>query len=66
MITVPMFVSGQITRDELERIIRDVVCDESDNVEVLELEYTTSGVNVTTTNDKIEIQIDWNELVLVD
>jgi hypothetical protein len=61
----PDFHSSPIDTEELEKIIRDAVKRDSPRDPIEDMEYTEDGVVVTLdSGQKIEIEIDWNEIIL--
>jgi len=59
------FESGQIDKDELEEIIKDLVKKDSPNKKINEIDYTEDGIVITLDDGQtIEISIDWEEIVL--
>jgi hypothetical protein len=57
------FGKSSITRQEFELILSELILDEL-NSTVVSITYTESGVEVETSTDLVEIEIDWQELIL--
>jgi hypothetical protein len=61
----PNFHSSEIDTGELEKIIRDAVRRDNPFDAIKKVEYTDDGVVVTLDSGQvIEIDIDWNEIIL--
>ena len=59
------FQSREIDTEELEDIITDAVARECPGDAIEELKYTDDGIEVVLeSGDIIEIEVDWNEIIL--
>ena len=59
------FQSGQINKDELEEIIKDLVKKDSPERTIDSISYDKDGITVILDNKQvIEIEIDWNEILV--
>lgn len=59
------FQSGHIGTKELEGMLRDVVRKEHPEESIKKFKYMEDGVIIILdSGDTIEVQIDWNELIL--
>lgn len=59
------FESGNVSADELESIIRDIVKSDNPKNEIDEIQYNEGGVVVILKDGQIiEIDIDWDEIIL--
>jgi len=60
------FQSGQISEEELEHIIKELVRSDSPDNDIANIEYNKDGVTVTLDDGQvIEIEIDWEEIILI-
>jgi hypothetical protein len=61
----PSFSSRNLSKKELEQIIKEAVAREHPMRFVKEVQYTKDGVEVTLdSGEVIEVEIDWQEFVL--
>jgi hypothetical protein len=61
----PEFHSSKIDTGELEKIIKDAVRRDNPFDAIKKVDYTEDGVVVTLdSGQEIEIDIDWNEIIL--
>jgi len=59
------FQSGEINKDELEDIIKELVKTDSPKRSIDSIDYNEEGITVTLDDGQtIEIGIDWEEIVL--
>jgi len=58
------FQIGEISREELEKLLIDVIKDEAPEAIIITIVYNKSGVSVQTDLGPIEIEIDWNEIII--
>ena len=59
------FESGNVDTKELEKIIIDAVEREHPGSSIEDIEYTEDGMEITLdTGESIEIEIDWQEIIL--
>lgn len=59
------FHSSHISTSELEGMLKDVVKREHPRRKIKEFTFNEDGANVVLDNDQvIEIEVDWNEIIL--
>jgi hypothetical protein len=58
------FYSGEIDRDEFERMVVDIVKSKLPDVTIYSLAYEDWGLTIRTDAGDIEVEIDWNEIIL--
>jgi hypothetical protein len=59
------FSTSNITKQEFEDLVADLIRCEL-GVEAVSIAYTKTGVEVETVTGPVEIEIDWEEIVLND
>ena len=61
----PSFNSRDLSKKELEQIIKEAVARENPTRSIKEIQYNKDGVEVTLDSGEIiEVEIDWQEFVL--
>ena len=64
---VSSFQSGQIHKEELEDMIKELVKNDTPDRTIDSIDYTKDGIVVTLDDEQIiEIEIDWNEILIED
>lgn len=59
------FQSREIDTDELETLIEEVVARECPGEAIEDMEYTDDGITIVLDSGQIiEIEVDWNEIIL--
>lgn len=58
------FYTGEIGRDEFERLIFDIIGHEMLGVIIFDIVYNERGIEVKTDRGEIEIEIDWDEILI--
>lgn len=61
----PSFHSGGMDKKEFESMINEAVKKEYPNNNIKNIKYLSSGIEIILDNNEtIEVEIDWNELII--
>jgi hypothetical protein len=58
------FHVGEVEKKELEKLISDVITNKMPGIIVFKFSYREEGIVVQTSQGEIEIDIDWEEIII--
>ena len=58
------FCTGQVTRDELEQLVSETIEEALPGAKILVIYYNDTGMLIETDLGDVELEIDWNEIIL--